>query len=71
MEARLTHIDRDEMLRYLLWHGGEIPDDMEAALRRGTERLRTAARPRAVWRVFDYRPGEALGGRTFAPKGRI
>ena len=69
MEARLTDIDREEVLRYLLWHGGEIPEDIESALRRGTERLRKAARPRAVWRVFDYCPGEALGGTDFRPEG--
>lgn len=69
MDARLTNIDRDEMLRYLLWHGGEIPADTEDALRRGIARLQAAAKPRAVWRVFDYRPGEALGGTDFCPEG--
>ena len=69
MEARLTNIDRGEMLRYLLWHGGAIPEEIDAALRRGEERLRRAASPRAVWRVFDYRPGEALSGTDFIPAG--
>ena len=69
MEARLTKIDRAEMLRYLMWHGAEIPEDVEAALNRGEERILRLAQPRAVWRVFDYRPGEALGGTDFCPAG--
>ena len=69
MEARLTKIDRSEMLRYLLWHGGKIPEDVEAALDRGEERIFRLAQPRAVWRVFDYRPGEPLEGTDFRPEG--
>ena len=69
MEARLTEIDRGEMLRYLLWQGGAIPEEVDAALRRGEERLRETAQPRAVWRVFDYRPGEPLGGTAYIPEG--
>ena len=69
MEARLTGIDREEMLRYLRYGGGAIPEDTEEALRRGEERLLKAARPRAVWRVFPYRPGEPLPGTGFVPEG--
>lgn len=69
MEARLTKIDREEMLRYLLWHGGEIPAEIDEALLRGQQRLMAEAKPRAVWRVFDYVPGQPLGGTEFCPAG--
>ncbi len=70
MQARLTNIDREELLRYLRYGGGTIPEVVESALRRGEERILRAASPRAVWRVFDYRPGNPLTGTEFAPEGR-
>lgn len=69
MEARLTGIDRAEMLRYLHYGGSVIPDDTEEALHLGGERLLRAARPRAVWRAFGYRPGEPLDGADFCLEG--
>ena len=69
MEGRLTDIDRSELLRYLRWNGGALPAEADAALERGVRRLREAARPRVCWRVFDYRPGEALGGTDYVPAG--
>ena len=69
MEARLTGIDRAEMLRYLRYGGGAIPEETEEALRQGEERLLKAARPRAVWRAFGYRPGEPLEGTDFRLEG--
>lgn len=69
MEARLTGIDRAEMLRYLRYGGGVIPEETEEALRQGEERLLRAARPRAVWRAFGYRPDEALEGTDFRLEG--
>ena len=69
MEARLTAIDRSELLRYLRWNGGALPAEADAALERGVRRLTEAARPRVCWRVFDYRPGEALGGTDYIPAG--
>lgn len=69
MEARLTGIDRSEMLRYLRYAGSAIPDDTEKALRLGEERLLQAARPRAVWRAFGYRAGEPLDGTDFRLEG--
>ncbi len=69
MEARLTRIDRGEMLRYLMWHGEVIPEEISDRLRQGEERLLQTAAPRAVWRVFDYKPGEPLGGTSFCPEG--
>ena len=69
MEARLTRIERGEVLRYLLWHGMDLSTEMEDALARGEERLRRLAEPRVVWRVFDYAPGDALGGTAYRPAG--
>ena len=69
MEARLSRIDRGEMLRYLMWHGEAIPEELGEQLRQGEERLLEAASPRVVWRVFDYQPGEPLDGTGFRPEG--
>ncbi len=69
MEARLTQIDRGEVLRYLLWHGEALPEELDAQLTRLERRLRQLAEPRVVWSVFDYKPDKPLGGTDFCPAG--
>ena len=69
MEARLTGIDRSELLRYLRYRGGEIPTGLEDELARCEELLMRTARPRAVWRLFDRLPDGSLACCVYQPRG--
>ena len=67
--ARLTELDRREILRYLGWRG----QDPDAAVLNDIDRcaalfLRTA-RPRLVWRRFPLDEEGALIGTDFRPAG--
>lgn len=52
MQARLTAINENEVLKYLGYAGGEIPADVTACIHAGMERIVRTARPRACWRTF-------------------
>ncbi len=68
MEARLTTIDRGELLRCLRLPGEPDPATSEAIERCEAELL-AAARPRAVWRLFGLLPDRRLEGTDFMPEG--
>ena len=70
MQPRLTDINRREVLQYLQYRGGAIPDDIRADLERCCDLILRTARPRAVWRVFDVLPGSRLAGTDFRPEGQ-
>lgn len=69
MEPRLTEISSNEVLLYLGYKGGDIPDEVLADLERCSRLLKKTARPRAVWRLFDLLPDGALAGTGFRPEG--
>ncbi len=69
MEARLTRIDRAELLRYLSYRGGELSEAESEQIARCTERMMQTARPRAVWRLFDLLPDGTLSGCAYRPGG--
>lgn len=61
MELTLSHIPRDQALRYLGYGGREVPDNIQAMADRALAELFPLCRPRYVWRVFDLKsPGEAV-----------
>lgn len=70
MEARLTGIDRGELLRYLRYRGGALPESQEAELSRCEALLLRTARPRAVWRLFPLLPDGSLEGCAYRPRGQ-
>ena len=69
MLEHLPSIDRREALRYLRIRGGSVPPDLEDALARCERELMSAARPRAVWRLFDREANGRLSGTGFVPAG--
>ena len=69
MEARLTKIDRAELLRFLGYRGSEIPDTLLAEIGDCESRMLAAARPRAVWKLFDLLPDGTLAGCAWRPGG--
>ena len=68
MDARLTGIDRGQVLRYLGCRG-RADDPLEAELRRWADTLKAEAQPRAVWKLFPLLPDFTLGGTCFRPEG--
>ena len=69
MLEQLPALDRTEALRYLRIRGGVVPPDLEGAFDRCESSLRSAARPRSVWRLFDREPDGRLAGTDFLPAG--
>ena len=69
MLARLTGINRDEALSYLGWKGGPVPEDISRELSRCEALLLQAARPRAVWQLYELQPDGTLGATGFRPEG--
>ncbi len=70
MEARLTAIDRGQVLQYLGYKGGVLPPELEETLRRCEARLLETARPRVLWKLFALLPDGSLAGSAFRPEGR-
>ena len=69
MEARLTGIERNQVLQYLGYKGGGLSETLAADLARCERTLLEAARPRAVWRLYPLLPDGRLDGTDFTPAG--
>lgn len=69
MQPRLTGINRNEILLYLGYKGGEIPYDMMEDILRCEGLLLDIARPRVVWRQFDILSDGSLSDTEFRPEG--
>ena len=69
VEARLTGIERNEVLHYLGWPGVALSEGLAADFARCERALTEAARPRAVWRLFPLLPDGRLAGTDYAPSG--
>lgn len=67
--ARLTDIDLREALRYALWRGPDVPPDVMENARSCAGEILRAARPAAVWRLFELEPDGTLRGAAFFPQG--
>lgn len=65
--ARLTDIDLDEALRYLGCRDARAPEGTREALAQCALDVREAARPAAVWRLFELDEDGALIGADFRP----
>lgn len=70
IQPRLEQIDRAEVLRYLSYRGGEIPERITDDITRCETLLLKTARPRAVWKLFDLLPDGSLQGSAYRPSGR-
>lgn len=70
MDARLEKIPRDQTLRYLGYHGGTLPEEIEAELTRCETLLLSTVQPRVVWKLFDYQSDGSFGGTDYTPAGR-
>jgi hypothetical protein len=68
--AKLTGINRGELLRYLGYRGGELPPELLADIAECEAAVMQTAQPRAVWRVFDLAPDRSFAGDAFSPKGK-
>lgn len=69
MEARLTGMDRNEVLLYLGYRGGGVPEEVRRDIQRCEALLLSAARPRIVWRRFPLGPDGFPTGTDFCPQG--
>ena len=69
INAKLTGIDRGELLRYLGYKGGELPPELLADIAECETAVLQTAQPRAVWRVFDLKPDGGFAGGAFTPQG--
>ncbi len=70
MEPRLDHIDENEVLRYLQYHGPVTSHEILSDVARCSGQILDTARPRAVWRIFDWDPDRPLPGTDFTPGGQ-
>lgn len=70
MDGRLTEISRREVLRYLQWRGGEVPEELARQLDGCQAALLAAARPRVVWRRYDLLPDMTLASTAFRLQGQ-
>ena len=70
MEARLTGIDRAELLRYLSFRGSEMPEAVLEDIARCEELMLRTAKPRAVWKLFELLPDGSLKGTSYKPAGK-
>lgn len=61
MEAKLTEINPYEVLRYLGYHGGEIPEETMADIDRCARQIMEAATPRLLCRTFDLEDMTPVG----------
>ena len=68
MDAKLTGIDRGQVLRYLGCRGA-YDETLEEELLRWSETLRAEAEPRAVWKLFPLLPDFSLAGACFRLEG--
>ena len=68
MDAKLTGIDRGQVLRYLGCRGA-YDAALEAELQRRTGVLKAEAEPRAVWKLFPLLPDFSLAGACFRLEG--
>ncbi len=68
MDAKLTGIDRGQVLRYLGCRGA-YDEALEKELLRWSETLRAEAEPRAVWKLFPLLPDFSLAGACFRLEG--
>ena len=69
MEARLTGLERNQVLQYLGYPGGVLSEELSADLARCERTLLETARPRALWRLFPLLPDGRLAGTDYAPSG--
>ena len=69
MEARLSGIERNQVLQYLGYRGGGLSEALSADLKRCERTLMAQARPRAVWRLYPLLPDGRLEGTDFTPAG--
>ena len=70
MEARLTEIERNQVLQYLGYRGGGVSAEVEADIARCRAQLMAAAKPRAAWRLFSLTDDGALAGTSFVLQGQ-
>lgn len=69
INAKLTGIRREELLRYLGYKGGDLPPELLADIAACEDAVMNTAQPRAVWRVFELEPDGSFAGGAFTPEG--
>lgn len=71
MESVLTEINRNEVLKYLRYRGGEVPAEIEAQIQEGMAAVLKSTRPRYRFQAFDIdrADGLRLVGTSFALPG--
>jgi hypothetical protein len=69
MEGHLGEINVNQVLLYLGYHGGQVPDEVEESIARCWAELKTAARPRCLWRAFELEEGCRPAGTALTLEG--
>ena len=69
MTPRLTEIPLRETLQYLSYHGGALPETIREDIARCGQIILDTARPRAVYKIFEWDPDRPLPGTEFTPGG--
>ncbi|MDD3571004.1 MAG: methionine synthase, partial [Lachnospiraceae bacterium] len=72
MDKILTDINKNEVLKYLGYKGGEIDDTTSSMISVAMEKVLKTAVPRYTYKVLDIEKtnGIALKGTMFMPKGQ-
>ncbi len=58
MDARLTKLDEQEILRYLGYQGQEIDHQVKSQIQLGIETVSKVAKPRLVYRIISLQEGK-------------
>ena len=70
IRAQLKQIPEQAVLMYLSYRGSFLPEEIREDLQRCSQIILETARPRAVWREFDWNPDGPLPGTSFTPAGQ-
>lgn len=65
----LTEVNRNQVLLYLGYRGGEVPPEVEESITRCWSEVQSAARPHRLWRSFPLENGCRLGGTNLTLEG--
>jgi hypothetical protein len=65
MEIELKQINRQEVLQYLLWRGGEIPDEIDRLIDETIGLVQDKVRPKYIWKRFAV---ECTDGNVVLPQ---
>lgn len=69
MGSLLTEVNRNQVLLYLGYRGGEVPAEVEESITRCWTEVQAAVRPRRLWRAFPMENGCRPAGTNLTLEG--